>query len=355
MPYGKESGQLSPLRPLIDGMQGHNFALPDCLKFLLECMGEEESLDFWDIAALTGDTVAQVYDRFPSDRREYCVSGYLAGRSYMAYVFDVLGYGLEYAESRDIAADPARYREKVAAFIDRGIPVLAVTNLRAVPGWESDVGTHALVVGYADSGRILKLLVRDTVVIDYVMPEEPPLELAFIGEKQRQVSLAALYRAAILRMPYWLTLPEREGKCFGPAAYRAWADDIEAGRFEDESLPLWENYGVYVCNLATSGGLPVYLFRRLAQEDPALAELSRLGEEIGKLLPTETPAGGRSLLWIRLEELGGGMDMQQVRLTMGDRKKRAAVAATLREYAGRLDRVLELLQEGLCCLAGESE
>ena len=54
-------------------------------------------------------------------------------------------------------------------------------------------------------------------------------------------------------------------------------------------------------------------------------------------------------------ELGGGMDMQQVRLTMGDRKKRAAVAATLREYAGRLDRVLELLQEGLCCLAGESE
>ena len=147
-------------------MQGHNFVLPDCLKFLLECMGEEESLDFWDIAALTGDTVAQVYDRFPSDRREYCVSGYLAGRSYMAYVFDVLGYGLEYAESRDIAADPARYREKVAAFIDRGIPVLAVTNLRAVPGWESDVGTHALVVGYTDSGRILKLLVRDTVVID---------------------------------------------------------------------------------------------------------------------------------------------------------------------------------------------
>lgn len=57
------------------------------------------------------------------------------------------------------------------------------------------MGTHALVVGYADSGRILKLLVRDTVVIDYVMPEEPPLELAFIGEKQRQVSLAALYRA----------------------------------------------------------------------------------------------------------------------------------------------------------------
>ena len=89
MPYGKESGQLSPLRPLIDGMQGHNFALPDCLKFFLECMGEEESLNFWDIAALTGDTVAQVYDRFPSDRREYCVSGYLAGRSYMAYVFDL--------------------------------------------------------------------------------------------------------------------------------------------------------------------------------------------------------------------------------------------------------------------------
>jgi len=146
-------------------------------------------------------------------------------------------------------------------------------------------------------------------------------------------------------MPYWLTLPERNGMYFGAEAYRKWADDIESGRFEDENLPLWENYGVYVCNLATNGGEPTYIFRKLADINPKYAELANIGEKIQKLLPAESPTGGRSLLWIQLDELDGGMDIGKVKMTMRNKENRSKVAAALRDYAERLDQAVDIMLE----------
>ncbi len=73
-------------------MQGHNFALPDCLQYLFERAGAFGTLDYWNFAALTGDVCAQVYDRGRADGCEYCVSGYLAGPDYLSRVFGALGY-----------------------------------------------------------------------------------------------------------------------------------------------------------------------------------------------------------------------------------------------------------------------
>ena len=100
-----------------------------------------------------------------------------------------------------------------------------------------------------------------------------------------------------------------------------------------------------MCNLATSGGEPTYLFRKLAEMNPAYAYLAPLGEKIQDLLPAETPTGGKSLLWMQLDELGGGMNLEDVQKTMRGKKKRAKVAAALRDYAGRLDRALALMKE----------
>ena len=81
--------------------------------------------------------------------------------------------------------------------------------------------------------------------------------------------------------------------------------------------------------------------------------MAPLGEKTQKLLPTESPTGGRSLLWIQLEELGGGMaqngamDKNIFRTTMRDKEKRSKVADALRDYAGRLDQVVEILKTGL--------
>jgi AraC-like DNA-binding protein len=314
-------------RPLFDGYKGHNYGLPDCMKFILECVGWDEKPDFWDIAAITGDTVAQVYNRNPTTSCEYCVSGYLAGPEHINYVFDTLGYEYEYVTAAQLNADNESYIKKIVAMIDRDIPVLVKTNLNNIPEWHSDVGTYCLIVGYDHGGQIVKLLFDGTETVDCILTGNNKMDLIFVGEQQREVTLEELYLKAIKKMPHWLTLPERDGMFFGVAAFRAWADDIEDGRFEDSNLPLWENYGVYVCNLATSGG-----------------QLARLGgEKVRELLPTETPTGGKCLLWICLDELGGGMDVK--REILCDKKKRSKISAVLRDRADRLDKVVRLLED----------
>ena len=338
----RRANKLHRIRPIWDGMQGHNYGLPDCVKFLLERVGAPEKPDYWDIAAITGDTVAQVYNRNPATGCEYCVSGYLAGPEHLAYVFGALGYACEYVPAGQIDIN------RIIEYIDKGIPILAKTNLHDIPGWKSDVGTYPLVVGYKNRGRTLRLQVDGKTIIDYEMHAGSKLDLVFIGEKQRDVTLEELYLAAVQKMPHWLTLPERGGMFFGAAAFRAWAGDIEAGRYEDESLPLWENYGVYMYNLATSPAIPFFIFRKLAKMNPAHARYMALYDEIIKLFPSFKPDDitlddSKDGLWSALERLGGGMDLDKVRITMRDKEKRAKVAAALRDYAGRLDQALALI------------
>lgn len=347
---GGGSNRLPGIRGLCDGMKGHNYGLPDCLKFVLERMGEPGPPDFWEIAALTGDTVAQVYNRNRTNGCEYCVSGYLAGPEHIAYAFDALGCGHEYVAAAQLNADKAVYLKKLMTHIDSSLPVLVKTNLNDMPGIDTDVLTYFLFVGYENGGETLLSLCghpgegNPVQLIPFDTAGEIKQDWIFPGEKQHGVTLEELYRKAIRRMPHWLTLPETDGMLFGAAAYRAWADDIEAGRYEGES-DLWGNYGVYVCNLATSGGEPTYLFHKLADLNPAYTHLAALGEKIQALLPAETPTGGKSLLWLQLDELGGGMDLDDVKKTMGDEKKRVKIAAALRDYAGRLDQALALMKE----------
>lgn len=336
---------LTDIRDLIDGDQGHNYALPDCIKYIFERVGDFEQLDFWKFAAITGDTVAQVYDHNLTTSCEYCVSGFLGGREYIAEIFDMIGYQHEYADAEEIVCNIASYAQKITEYIDKGIPVLAKTNLNDIPAWDSDVGTYCLIIGYEDDGRIVKLLVSDKNTIDYTIDGNNKLDLIFVGLKQKEMTLEDIYLQIIKKMPHWLTLPKRDGKYFGAAAYRKWADDIEAGRFCSEDLDLWGNYGVYVCNLATNGGEATYIFRDLAQINDAYSELAVQGEKIQELLPAESPTGGRSKLWIQLDELGGGMDMDIVKATMADKEKRAKVAKALYDYADRLDQAVAIMKE----------
>jgi hypothetical protein len=342
-----DNNKLTEIRVLLDGMKGHNYGLPDCLKFILERIRLNEKPDFWDIAVITGDTVAQIYNHNLTTSCDYSVSGYLAGPEHIAYVFDVLGYKHEYAGAKQVNVDKVFYQRKIVEYIDKGVPVLVITNINDIPAWDSDVGTYCLIIGYENSGQKIKLLVGDTTIVDYDISDKNKLDLAFIGEKQCEVTLEKLYINAIRKMPYWLTHPEHDGMFFGASAYRKWADDIETGRFEDSNLALWENYGVYVCNLATSGGEPTFIFRKLAEMNSAYSELAVLGDKIQELLPAETPTGGRSLLWIKLEELKGGMNMDEVGITMRNKEKRITVASVLRDYADRLDKVVELLNTWL--------
>ena len=196
-----KSNLLAGRRALLDGMQGHNFALPDCLQYLFERAGAFGTLDYWNFAALTGDVCAQVYDRGRADGCEYCVSGYLAGPDYLSRVFGALGYAHTYAGRADIRRVPDAFARRVAQTVDGGLPVLAVTNLHDIPGWESDVGTYCLVVGYDDGGRTLKLNVSGTDTLDCPL-DGGCLDLVFLGERQHEVSEREFLLACLRGLPH---------------------------------------------------------------------------------------------------------------------------------------------------------
>jgi hypothetical protein len=342
----KQANMLPNIRVILDGMQGHNYALPDCLAFFWERLDHDKKteLNFWDFAAITGDSVSPVYNRKPSTRCEYCVSGYLAGKEYMAQVFDAMGYEHVYVTAEQINADKETCLRKVVEYIDKGLPVLVVTNHTKIPGWESDVGTHGLIVGYDDAGKTLEFLVRGDKPMKYDTSGVVKMDWVFIGKKSREVTKEELYLNAIRKLAYWLTLPERDGMCFGAAALRAWADDIENGRYEDETVDLWDNYSVYVVNMATSGGVPTFLLWLLAEMDEQYAGYRDVAQTIQNLLPCEPPRGGKTVDWIRLEELGGGIEKPVTRDVLRDEDKRANIAAVLRDRADRLDKVVEILK-----------
>lgn len=341
------SNKLSNIRPILDGMQGHNYALPDCIKFIFECMNVYEALDFWTIAAATGDTVAQVYNHNPSTRCEYCVSGYLAGEHYITEVFNTFGLDCEYADRTQINGNKEHYIKKIKEYIDNGIPVLVKANVNDVPNWKSDVGTYCLIVGYQNDGWQLDLLLYDTVTIEYDMSAEAKLELVFTEKNEDDIPLQDIYTKIIKKLPYWLTLPEQNGMHFGADAYRAWASDILAGRFAQNSIDLWGNYCVYVCSLATNGGLPVFIFDKLAELNPAFSELTLLADKIKKLLPTEAPDSGKSMLWAQLEKLDMAMNADKVGEMMQISDRRKDAAKLLSAYASKLEETIALLQQNI--------
>lgn len=178
------------------------------------------------------------------------------------------------------------------------------------------------------------------------MPEMESIavDLIFIGEKRREVTLESLYVNALNKMAYWLTLPERNGMFFGAAAYRAWADDIESGRYEDPRYDnknkRWEDYSVYIVNLATSGGLPSFLIKKLIDMNSAYSDWAPLYDALNPLLNNNDVE-----LWPKLQRLGADMDDPIDALR--DKTRQTEIAALLRDYASRLDRAVALLRTGL--------
>jgi hypothetical protein len=165
------------------------------------------------------------------------------------------------------------------------------------------------------------------------------------------VTLDALYLDAVKRIPSWLTLPERDGMFFGTAAFRAWADDIEGGRYEDTATDLWADYSVYVCNVATTPALPYFMLKKLAEMRAEYADYLPLHDKISALFPAfkpddmVVPDDSKDGLWSELEHLGGGFNV--TRDVLCDKAKRGKIATVLRGYASRLDMAVELLHDGL--------
>jgi len=333
------------IRPFTSDNAGENYWFNSAMRYVMECLGELD-YDYGFFAGLTGDNFTQFYPRngnFSNNVMIYCaVSDCQMGADYATWVFDQIGYTCEYVARKELLANQAHYLQKIMAHIDRGLPVIC-----------SDWGVF---VGYEDGGQTLLFLTHEWtepkrlhVCGDNFVENIPHTEndrghefddcdLIFIGEKKEQKDLATLYREAISRLPAQLT-GGTEDFIFGAAAFRAWADDVENGKFDNilmrEGDGTW-SYTNYVCVLATNGSCCFDFLQKAQELNPDMAFLSEIAALYRKI----------GDMWHRdkdcLEKLGGGFNISYKTLT--NAKKRAKIVAKIREFADVTDEILVLLK-----------
>ena len=339
----RESNILPNVRGIINGGEGKNYGLPDCMAYLMESIGESEELNYWLFAGVTGEGLTQVYNKNNTSSCEYCVSGYLAGPLHTEYLFDAIGYNHSYVSSEQINSNKAIYVDKIMSYIDKGVPVIVKTNLNTRPGFKTDVLTYFIYVGYEDYGNTLLFIREETATIfKYDTREMIEQDWIFIGDKKCDISYEEIIRNAVIKMPYWFKLPERNGMCFGAEAFRTWADNIENGRYENEK-DLWGNYSVYIVNLATnagnSGNEP-YIIKKFAEID---SRYQIMCDQIMNLYVNLSNQDGG--VWKALEELGGGFNV--TREVMCNKEKRTQIAMIIRKAADYCDELVKILEDNL--------
>lgn len=343
----RSNNKLSDIRGIINGDEGKNYAFDDCMAFLMERLGENPKLDYWTFTWITGDGLTQVYNRNQSILCEYCVSGYFARQEHIDYVFDAIGYGYTYVTAEQINADKEKYIQKVMDYIDKDIPVLVKTTMADTPV-DADVRTHCLFVGYEEEGNTLLFISDYDNIFKYDTTDIIKQDWIFVGEKKRVIAFEDIILNSVRKMQYWLTLSEKNGKFFGAAAFRAWADDIENDRYKHET-DLWANYGVYFCNMATnswanniSDAPHASLINKFVQMHLQFTVMKdKIAEQYFKI-GNGDGAGG---IWKDLENLGGGFNVNHEALR--DKEKRTKIADKIREAADCLETVVRILKQNI--------
>jgi hypothetical protein len=353
--FSEIQNHIPNIRDLFSYGDARNFAFDNCMAFLMGKLGEKQKLDYWIITGITGNGYTPVYSRTDSITAcEYCVSGYLAGPKYVSHVFGAIGYGHTYVAAEQLNADKPMYIRKLMDHIDRGIPVVAISRSN-MPSSDIDALTHYLYVGQEDyeKASLFSKKTDDELYRKLGAMDSIPQDWIFAGEKIRDIALLDICRNAVRKIPYWLTLPERNGIFFGSSAYRAWADDIEAARY-DSDTDAFHNYGVYMCSLATIAWANnaydapyASIVNRLAQIDTRYVDMSAQVARQYFMLGEENQAHGvHSGIWKDLEDLGAGLNHYS-RDAFRSKETCAKIAGKFREAADCMDNVAQTLRENL--------
>lgn len=342
----KEKNIIPCIRRFVTNELGENYWLHGCLRYVMEALGESD-FDYEFFAGFTGDIFTQVYsfDRFRGD----CATDYLLSGGEHGFIEDIFarcGYESEFVPQERVKAESRAYLQKILDYIDRGVPVISNLDISGHKQW-------LVMVGYEDRGETLLFMTDNMTAPEKVTSAEvfaPSAEeagwsrgLVFVGEKRGRADLPGLYRRAIEGLPA-LMRTRRPEYCFGPAAFHAWADDIEGGRYdmldpEEFERDKWYLYTNYICILATNGSCCHEFLDRAQRLNPDMAWLSELHRLYGRMayIWEKEPEG--------LEAMGAGFNITLE--VLRDREKRNMAAAKLREYAALEGQVLDILEREL--------
>jgi hypothetical protein len=345
---------------LITSEHGENYWFSGCARYVMECLNEPD-YDYVFFAGLTGDSFVQPYslDHFRGDGMlDYLLSD--ADYSVVEKAFAACGYAATFVPEATLRADKETYLRMTMDSIDKGIPVIRSRG----NGWH-------VFVGYENNGETLLYMIDNKTEPSRVaaadlfgeIPEEHKnisqgFGWVFVGEKKTQKELKQIYRDALANLPKLLTT-KTDKYCFGAAAFRAWADDIENGKFDGmtpEQFQSWHMYITYVCNLATNSGGCQGFLRKAQELNPDLTCLEEVRRQY-----TRTGCLWNSTGWGNtqedrddaarlfgpdsLESLGGGFNITLEALQ--DKDRRAKIAAKIRQLADCMDEVVRILNEDL--------
>ena len=337
----KQSNNIIPvIHRLVTDEYGENYWFNGCAKYVMECLGEKD-YDYWFFAGLTGDVFTQhyTYTKYSGDAlTSYMMDENMDGKpeQFVEDTFAKCGYATTYVSNRDLQKNTEMYLQTLIAYIDKGIPVIV---------WGNPLGVF---VGYEDYGKVLLYITGNNN-----QPERIPLNEAlqsqvnmggwiFVGEKKESRPLAELYREAIGAIPQHISV-KTDTYCFGPEAFRAWARDIENGKFDgmtSEEFDAWGYHTNYVCVLATNGSCCHSFLQRAQELNPDmdfLEEVSHLYKRTGDIWNNDDG--------MDLETIGGGFNITLEALQNKD--KRSKIAAKIRECAFIIDEVIKILNEDM--------
>ena len=368
----KQSNNMIPnIHRFITSEHGENYHFNGCARYVMESLGEYTAdsdlmtdeiynckkavtdFGYWFFAGLTGDVLAQVYSYkdYMGEAVSACIFN-REGGSYFEHIFEKCGYASTFVSGKQLAANKGMYLQTLMAYIDKGIPVIAVTHNG--PPW-------GIYVGYEELGKTLLYLAGDKSE-----PERVPIEKVirdgvdlhtyndvqksdafhqargwiFVGEKKKAVDIAQVYRDIIRDMPRLLTTKTEE-YCFGAEAFRAWADGMERGKFDNvkpEEFDGWDAHVSSICNMATNGSCAHNFFKRAQGLNPDMTfldEINKLYERTAKIWNNDN---GKDL-----EALGGGFNVTLEALQ--DKEKSGKIAAKIREAADCMDEVVRIIEE----------
>lgn len=353
----KRSNNLIPhIHRLVTDEYGENYWFNGCAKYVMESLGEKD-FDYPFFAGLTGDVFTQYY---PYDGfRGEGVSGYRLAESpstdlrermtgsdnsesaggFVEHLFKKCGYASALVNFQDLEKNARLYLQNLITSIDKGVPVIT---------WRHGGPPVGVFVGYEEYGKTLLYITGNNneperILLESALAPEPSTGgWIFVGEKKENRDLAQIYREAICALPGLLTT-KTDQFCFGAEAFRAWANDIESGRFDGikpEDFDAWALYTAYVCGLATNGSCCHTFLQRARALNPDmgyLEDVSRLYQRAADMWNNDRGED--------LEALGGGFNVTLA--VLQDKPRRGKIIAKIRAFADLTDEIVRTLDKNL--------
>lgn len=343
MEAGQESNSISVIHRLVTDEYGENYWFNGCAGYVMECLGEKD-YDYWFFAGVTGDLFTQQYctktysgdalSSFEMDR---------APKQFVRDTFAKCGYEAVFVSGQELEQNAEMYLQELVTYLDRGIPVIAWGQLTGVYVGYEEYGRKLLYIsGNSDQPGRLTLEEALQKTVCWSRDAGGQGGWVFVGDKKESPSLAGIYRNAIADIPRHFAV-RTDLFCFGAQAFRAWAEDLENGRFDGvtaEEFDLWGDYTNYVCVLATNGSCSHRFLERARELNPDMGWLEMVENLYGRTGRMWNDDNGKDL-----EAMGGGFRVTLE--TLQDKKKRAEIAEVIRTCGACMEEVLRILNSCL--------